>query len=90
VVEIDPVVHDYATEYFNLPTNHTAVKIDAVPWVAHKASIGPEHYSYDYIIHDVFTGGAEPVDLFTFEFISNLSKLLRSDGVIAIVGDIRQ
>lgn len=41
--------------------------------------------TYDYIIHDVFTGGAEPIDLFTREFIMGLSDLLRSDGVVAIV-----
>jgi len=85
VVEIDPVVHDYATKYFNLPANHTAVKADAIPWVVHKASMSPDYYGYDYIIHDVFTGGAEPVDLFTFEFIGNLNKLLNPDGVIVIV-----
>lgn len=40
---------------------------------------------YDYIVHDVFTGGAEPVDLFTVEFLGNLHKLLKPDGAIAIV-----
>jgi hypothetical protein len=39
---------------------------------------------YDYIIHDVFTGGAEPVDLFTLEFLSGLHQMLKPDGVIAI------
>ena len=41
--------------------------------------------TYDYIIHDVFTGGAEPIDLFTREFIMGLSDLLTPDGIIAIV-----
>lgn len=40
---------------------------------------------FDYIVHDVFTGGAEPVDLFTVEFISNLKALLTPNGVVAIV-----
>ena len=44
-----------------------------------------KHENYDYIIHDVFTGGAEPVELFTEEFLAGLSQLLHPEGVIAIV-----
>ncbi|KOS22691.1 hypothetical protein ESCO_003816 [Escovopsis weberi] len=40
--------------------------------------------TFDYIVHDVFTGGAEPVDLFTLEFLQNLHNLLSDDGAIAI------
>ena len=44
----------------------------------------PNYKQYDYIVHDVFTGGAEPAALFTAEFMSSLKKLLKPDGVIAI------
>lgn len=40
---------------------------------------------YDYIVHDVFTGGAEPAALFTLEFLGGLEKLLAANGVIAVV-----
>ncbi|KAF2663283.1 spermine/spermidine synthase [Microthyrium microscopicum] len=88
IVEIDPVVHDYATKYFSLPTNHTKVIADATTWVDSQAKAAPE--SYDYIIHDVFTGGAEPIALFTYEFLQGLNTLLKEDGAIAInyAGDI--
>jgi len=45
---------------------------------------------YDYIIHDVFTGGAEPAALFTGEFLAQLSDLLAPTGTIAInyAGDL--
>ncbi len=43
---------------------------------------------YDFIVHDVFTGGAEPVDLFTHEFIIALKRLLKPDGAIAIVSSL--
>lgn len=88
VVELDPVVHKFATEYFDLPANHTAVLQDAVSWVSETASSGIERY--DYIIHDVFTGGAEPLLLFTLEFLTGLRSLLKSNGVIAInyAGDL--
>ncbi|KAJ5176687.1 uncharacterized protein N7482_002564 [Penicillium canariense] len=88
IVEIDPVVHKFATQYFNLPSNHVAAIEDATKFVkrAQKSS-SPQ---YDYIIHDVFTGGAEPAELFTFEFLRDLSSMLRDDGVIAInyAGDL--
>lgn len=88
IVELDPVVHHYATKYFNLNPKHTAVIDDAVTYVADKSISSPG--SFDYIIHDVFTGGAEPVSLFTTEFMEGLYKLLTDDGVVAInyAGDL--
>jgi spermidine synthase len=88
VVELDPVVHEYATKWFNFPEEHTAVIGDAVEWAATYAKEKPE--SFDYIIHDVFTGGAEPTSLFTLEFLKDLAALLKEDGIVAInyAGDI--
>lgn len=87
VVELDPVVHSFATQYFDLPTNHTAVLKDAVSWVADAAA---GHHRYDFIIHDVFTGGAEPLSLFTTSFLHNLRSLLTPNGAIALnyAGDL--
>ena len=90
-MEIDPVVHSLATEYFALPKNHTAVIEDATVFVKKdKLRVEQEEKAsrdgrYDYIVHDVFTGGAEPIDLFTVEFIQSLSDLLKPTGSIAIV-----
>jgi len=84
IVEIDPVVYQLAREYFHLPANHTAVIEDAVKFVK-KATSKPVPPKYDYIVHDVFTGGAEPIELFTVEFLEGLKSLLKNDGVIAIV-----
>jgi hypothetical protein len=88
IVELDPVVHHYATKYFNLSPNHTAVIDNAVTYVAEKSVSHPN--SFNYIIHDVFTGGAEPVYLFTTEFMQGLYNLLTDDGVVAInyAGDL--
>ena len=85
IVEIDPVVHDFATRYFGLPTNHTSIIENAITFIDRAQSTASSEHSYDYIIHDVFTGGAEPVELFTQEFIRGVSKVLKPDGVIAIV-----
>lgn len=82
IVELDPVVHEFATKYFGLPENHHAYIQDASDFVSVYSEAQPN--SYDYIIHDVFTGGAEPIPLFTLEFLQRLDKLLRADGVVAI------
>lgn len=91
IVELDPIVHEYAKEYFALPQNHTSVTADAINWArAARASLKAV-MSFDYIIHDVFTGGAEPLTLFTEEFLRNLRVLLRPNGVVAInyAGDLK-
>lgn len=140
IVELDPVVHRFATQYFGLPTNHTAVLRDAVKWVRQQARAkeaaaavsptlvvepgavtegettttsattidrstkksddddeaeeeeakGKTKMHFDYIIHDVFTGGAEPLELFNTAFLRDLRTLLTPNGVIAInyAGDL--
>lgn len=88
IVELDPVVHHYAIKYFGLSKKHTAVIDDAVSYVAEKSVAAPG--SFEYIIHDVFTGGAEPVYLFTTEFMQGLYDLLTPSGSVAInyAGDL--
>ncbi|KAF7718814.1 Uncharacterized protein PECH_005854 [Penicillium ucsense] len=88
VVEIDPVVHKFAVEYFNYPSKGVTVIDDATRYV--KQAQQSSKAQYDYIVHDVFTGGAEPAELFTYEFLQDLNALLRDDGVIAVnyAGDL--
>lgn len=108
IVELDPVVHQLATDYFSLPTRHTPVLTDAIAWVHSQAHPSlpeedsdesnatpdpipvPEVKQYDYIIHDVFTGGAEPLPLFTTSFLASLRSLLKPNGVAALnyAGDL--
>lgn len=83
IVEIDPVVHEFASKYFRLPPNHKAVIDDAVSYTQ---GLAESDQRYDYIVHDVFTGGAEPLPLFTLEFLRGLNTLLKPGGVVAIVG----
>lgn len=75
-------MHEFASKYFQLPANHTAIIQDAVAYTETLAAQTPE--AFDYIVHDVFTGGAEPIPLFTLEFLQNLHTLLKPSGVIAI------
>ncbi|KAL5889035.1 hypothetical protein ACKVWC_004287 [Pyricularia oryzae] len=82
VVEIDPTVYEFAAKHFHLLPNHTPVIEDAVAYAKRLASSSDKRF--DYIVNDVFTGGAEPVELFTLEFLQDLRTLLNPDGVIAI------
>lgn len=86
IIELDPVVYKFALEHFNLPKKHMPLIGDAISLIE-DAQTRNLSVRYDYIIHDVFTGGAEPVELFTYEFLSGLKFLLKEDGVIAIVSD---
>ena len=85
VVELDPVVYKFAVKYFNFPASNNVVIEDAIKFVAKSVAAGEDRRIYDYIIHDVFTGGAEPIHLFTEEFLWALSDMLTAEGVIAIV-----
>lgn len=87
-LEIDPAVYDFATRHFGFPPNHTAVIRDAVSFVEDARGTPAQRGRYDYVIHDVFTGGAEPVELFTVEFLEGVRELMKEGGVIAIVSDL--
>ncbi|GAA5836603.1 hypothetical protein JCM11251_002674 [Rhodosporidiobolus azoricus] len=87
ICEIDPKVYEAASEWFGVedPTRRKGwgevVLRDAVAWVEEQRGRGK---LFDYIIHDVFTGGALPSSLFTFEFWSSLRSLLHTSGVLAV------
>lgn len=91
VVELDSAIHEYATRFFDLPTNHTSILRDAVSWARQQAALDEfERPQFDYIIHDVFTGGAEPLALFTASFLDDFRTLLKPNAVAAInyAGDL--
>ena len=83
VIEIDPTVVSFAQAHFDLHPNCSVVVEDAVTFVSRAANV-PTPATYDYIIHDVFTGGAEPAPLFTLEFLRSLANLLTDGGVLAL------
>lgn len=39
---------------------------------------------YDYVLHDVFTGGSLPVQLFTVEALMDIKTVLKKDGILAL------
>jgi spermidine synthase len=81
VVEIDPVVHRFAEKYFGL-RNVLVLHEDGRDFVKRSARKGEK---WDYILHDVFTGGSFPAHLFTTEMWALTKDILYDDGVLAVV-----
>ncbi|KAJ1991833.1 hypothetical protein GGI25_003194 [Coemansia spiralis] len=80
VVEIDPAVYQAATDYFTLPKNLNSVHLMDGRKFINEAQTG----IYDYVIHDVFTGGSVPASLFSQSAMSQLRRILKPDGVLAM------
>jgi len=77
-IEIDPAVAQAARDYFDFkPTG--AFLIGDGRYVVRRL-----HTRYDLIIHDCFTGGAEPIHMLTREMFAQLRDLLTDDGVLAV------
>lgn len=82
-VEIDPVVHHYAEQYFGLPKLRGVIAHeDGRAFIEKRANTGEK---WDYILHDVFTGGSVPGHLFTEEMWISTKSLLTDNGVLAVV-----
>ncbi|KAK3846320.1 MAG: hypothetical protein J3R72DRAFT_434624 [Linnemannia gamsii] len=79
VVEIDPAVFDFATEYFDWPAPNEKFIQDGRQFIRN----APEG-KYDYVIHDVFTGGGVPPSLFSLEALHDIQRIMRPDGVLAL------
>ncbi|KAG9017215.1 hypothetical protein FRB90_001325 [Tulasnella sp. 427] len=43
-----------------------------------------EELRYDYVVHDVFTGGSVPAHLFTTEMWADVKSVMRLDGILAV------
>lgn len=88
LVEIDPAVYDFAVAYFGVDEVRAGdvVLEDAVTWARRQDQAG----RFDYIVHDVFTGGSVPAALFAEPFLKDLYGLLHPSGVIAVnfAGDL--
>ncbi|CED84782.1 Spermidine/spermine synthases family [Phaffia rhodozyma] len=88
IVEYDPAVYDAARTYFHLPSSDAVFIEDANVFVQRAAAVAKrdlgEKGGYDYVLHDVFTGGGIAGELFTVEFWDDLKQILRPDGVLSV------
>jgi SAM-dependent methyltransferase len=78
VVEIDPAVVRFATNYFGFSTSGRTYTEDARSFLARSAS------RYDIVVHDTFTGGTTPEHLLSLEALREVHDLLRPGGLLAL------
>ncbi|KZT74406.1 S-adenosyl-L-methionine-dependent methyltransferase [Daedalea quercina L-15889] len=95
LVEIDETVYEAARKYFALPEPESGKLVlkDARKWLRERArdieaeagetGQGTSEELYDYVIHDVFSGGSLPALLFTKEFWNSTKKVMKPSGVLA-------
>ncbi|KAJ3295193.1 hypothetical protein HK104_002927 [Borealophlyctis nickersoniae] len=80
VVELDPVLVQYAHDFFDLPPVNIEHIGDGRVFLD---KIGEEK-GYDYVLHDVFTGGVVPESLFSVEAMQGVKRVLKDDGILAL------
>lgn len=78
VVEIDPVVAQFARDFFGFRTQGTTFVEDA------RTFLGRTKRQYDIVVHDTFTGGATPEHLLSLQVVREIHRLLRPGGLLAL------
>lgn len=77
-IEIDPAVAHAAQAYFSFQPTGDVIVGDA------RYRIQQLNRRYDLIVHDCFTGGAEPIHLLSLEMFQTLKARLKPGGVLAL------
>lgn len=76
-VELDPAVTDAATRWFGLQGN---VHVTDGRKFVQTANVG----TYDYVVHDAFTGGGISAALVCEHELRAIKRVMKDDGVLAI------
>ncbi len=77
-IEIDPAVADAARRFFHFEPTGLFLVGDA------RYEVKQLTTPYDLIVHDCFTGGAEPTHLLSQEMLASLRSLLTDRGILAL------
>jgi spermidine synthase len=92
---LDPAVYDAARTYLNLAESHKVVLEDALKVVRERSQRmrveGTKDIDLsDLVIHDCFTGGSVPGELFTSAFWRQLAMSIKPSGILVVVSAARQ
>ncbi|PVU95420.1 hypothetical protein BB559_002745 [Furculomyces boomerangus] len=80
VVEYDPAIYVAALKYFNLPKKlHGVYLSDGLRFV-----LGSKPETYDYIVHDIFSGGSVPSHMFTNTFLKEAKRIMKPEGIFSM------
>lgn len=97
VIELDPAVYHAAKTYLGFGRRHAPRRVDLVDAAVRVAELATERRRpkldsmsssfelYDYAIHDCFTGGSVPHEMFDVGFWNDLKAVMKPDGVVAVV-----
>lgn len=80
VVELDPVVYYMARDYFGLEQPNT-VHIESGRDFLQRV----DQETYDFILHDIFTGGSVAPKMFSLELLQLVKHALKPNGILAMV-----
>jgi hypothetical protein len=78
IAELDPVIVEFAKQHFALPTPNNVFPVDARKYIDSTTK------KYDFIVHDVFSGGLVPVTLFSIEAWQSIRQIMTREGALAI------
>ncbi|KAI9184419.1 hypothetical protein H9P43_003472 [Blastocladiella emersonii ATCC 22665] len=86
VVEIDAPVLEIARRYFELPKTPAGDDAD-IYWHIGDGRDFVERTrggTYDFVIHDVFTGGSLPEPMFTYATFAHIRRVLKPGGTLSV------
>jgi len=81
VVEIDPVVVEFARKYFGFATEGEVHTEDALMYLG--GDLGNKLGYYDIVVHDVFSGSVE-ARLYTSDILKKIDSLLNHNGILVL------
>ncbi|ORX36593.1 hypothetical protein BD324DRAFT_626451 [Kockovaella imperatae] len=91
VVELDPVVYKAAINHFGLraPSESDTVNIiDGSVYLSELSRVNNDTsgqlQKWSHVVHDCFTGGGVPGEVFTKEFWEDLISLTEDDGIVVV------
>ncbi|KAI0068717.1 hypothetical protein BV25DRAFT_1873861 [Artomyces pyxidatus] len=88
IVEIDPAVYNASRQFFGLPdVGADKVFLDDASKVVYDKKKEVEKgtgTTYDFVIHDCFSGGSVPDHLYTVQFWDNLKAIMNPEGIVAV------
>ena len=89
VVELDPMIYNLTLTHFGVPEPEEIHITDARAFVSQRAASitldAKVDERFDYVIHDLQTGGKYPSHAFTMEFWRDVKVLLKDDGIVSVV-----
>jgi spermidine synthase len=80
IVELDPAVYHMARDYFGL-SKPSSIHLESGRTFLERS----EAKTYDFVLHDIFTGGSVAPGMFSVEVLGLIKNSLKENGILAMV-----